>query len=112
MLFYQIVANRQTTYFVLDKDGSVFTDAIGDADGSKGRVTAAAIFQSNSRFCSTLPIIFMDSPNDTNAHTYGLRLRHTSSSTQTLILNQADDTTNNSTNSSMISSVTAMEVSA
>ena len=112
LLFYQIVANRQVTYFVLDKDGSVFTDAIGDADGSKGRVTAAAIYQSNSRFCSTLPIMFMDSPADTSSHTYGLRLRHTSVSTQTLILNQSDDSTNNSTNSSMISSVTAMEVSA
>ena len=86
--------------------------AIGDADGSKGRVTAAAIYQSNSRFCSTLPIMFMDSPADTSSHTYGLRLRHTSVSTQTLILNQSDDSTNNSTNSSMISSVTAMEVSA
>ena len=112
LLFYQIVANRQTTYFVLDKDGSVFTDAIGNADGSKGRVTAAATYGSNERFCNTVPIIFLDSPGDTNAHTYGLRLRHTSASTSTLILNQAEDTTNNSTNSSMISSVTAMEVSA
>ena len=54
---------------------------------------------------------FLDSPGDTNAHTYGVRLRHTSASTQTVYLNR-EDSTNNATNSTGISTVTAMEIAA
>jgi len=111
LLIYQIVANRQSNYVTIDKDGSVLTTAIGDASGGIGRVTAAGDYGNGVRYCNTIPIVFLDAPGDTNAHTYGVRLRHTSASTQTVYLNR-EDSTNNATNSTGISTVTAMEIAA
>ena len=87
------------------------TTAIGDASGGIGRVTAAGDYGNGVRYCNTIPIVFLDTPGDTNAHTYGVRLRHTSASTQTVYLNR-EDSTNNATNSTGISTVTAMEIAA
>ena len=111
LLLYQVVGSRECSFIAIDKDGSIMTNAIGDASGNIGRVTAAGDYTNNVRYQNTIPVIFLDTPGDTNAHTYGVRLRHSSSSTQTIYLNR-QDTTNNGSNSSAISTITAMEIAA
>jgi len=111
LLLYQVVGSRECSFIAIDKDGSIMTNAIGDASGSIGRVTAAGDYTNNVRYQNTIPVIFLDTPGDTNAHTYGVRLRHSSSSTQTIYLNR-QDTTNNGSNSGAISTITAMEIAA
>ena len=111
LLLYQTVTGQQVTYHQIDKDGSTLTTAIGDASGNRSRVTAMGDYTHGTYFSNTLPMIFLDTAGDTNAHTYGVRLRHSSSGTQTVTVN-GQETTNDNTVGISISTITAMEIAA
>ena len=111
LLLYQTVTGQQVTYHQIDKDGSTLTTAIGDASGNRSRVTAMGDYTHGTYFSNTLPMIFLDTAGDTNAHTYGVRLRHSSSGTQTVTVN-GQETTNDNTVGRSISTITAMEIAA
>tara|TARA_R100000353_G_scaffold77595_1_gene58702 strand:- start:312 stop:857 length:546 start_codon:yes stop_codon:yes gene_type:complete len=97
----------------LFKDGSVITDALGDADGNRTRCMNMTFAQNFGGEARTLPIDFIDSPSTTSAITYGVRIiffSGTASSTVYLNRSQSDD--NNVFRPRSISTITAMEVSA
>ena len=111
LLFYQIVANRQVTYFVLDKDGSVFTDAIGDADGSRTRATFGTQGFGPSDATDTSAINFLDSPSTTSQVTYKVRAR--AENPKTLYVNRGKEGDgDNSITSRFVSTITVMEIAA
>ena len=60
---------------------------------------------------NSLPLIFLDTAGDTNAHTYGVKVRHASLSTQDVFINRRVND-NVATNATAISTVTALEVAA
>ena len=111
LLIYQVTAGQLVSYLTITKDGSNLTNATGDASGNIARVTGKGDYTAHPYYMNSLPLIFLDTAGDTNAHTYGLKLRHASLSSQDLYLNRrvADNVASNAT---AISTVTALEVAA
>ena len=84
--------------------------AVGDAEGSRARVSAAqntAVVTAGQ----SVVITTLDTPNTTSATTYGVQLYNNAGSTQTLFLNQGTDTAQNDGGIlRTASSITAIEV--
>ena len=84
--------------------------AIGDAEGSRARVSAA-INTAVATGGQTAIITTLDSPGTIAAITYGVQLYNNSGLTRTLYLNQGTDTTTNSGGYlRTVSSITAIEI--
>tara|TARA_R100001126_G_C4810826_1_gene141771 strand:- start:37 stop:588 length:552 start_codon:yes stop_codon:yes gene_type:complete len=88
--------------------------AIGDARGSRIRQTFRSGASNNTNTGNNCFIYFLDTGiSTTSATTYGVRLDNLDNGTKTLYLNRDVSDQNSSTNgSSLISTLTAMEVSA
>ena len=98
--------------FIIYKDGSALTGAIGDTDGSRARVTGLTNQSGGSSYMAPLTANHLDSPSTTSAITYGIRLFNGSNDTQKLYINRSHSATNTSRFGRPVSSFTAMEVSA
>ena len=95
-------------FMFLYKNGAVSAN-IGDADGSRTRATAGfAIFGVQQAY--QLPFQYLDTPSNTNAHTYNIALRTGQTSTNTLYINRPHDQGNNQQHAYFASTITAMEV--
>tara|TARA_R100001086_G_scaffold149927_1_gene79670 strand:- start:68 stop:601 length:534 start_codon:yes stop_codon:yes gene_type:complete len=103
-------SNDNRNCILLYKGGSVLSNAIGDADGSRTRVSCAS-FNSATSFMSNLNINFLDAPSTTSATTYGIRLKHGRNNNATVFLNRASDQGSGSDRDVAASFITAMEVS-
>ena len=79
-------------YAILYRDGVALYGALGDAAGSRTRVTSLASYIPSANRPSTMTLEFDDVPNDLSAHTY--EVRFTSINTFTLRLNMLDTDTN------------------
>ena len=84
---------------------------IGDADGSRFRATAIG-YSDPDRQDSTQPLnaMFLDTPGSAGTFTYGVKIRHMSSATQTVYVNLFENDGNNAKIMRPISHFTLMEV--
>jgi hypothetical protein len=96
-----------SVYSFLHRDGSAI--AIGNADGSRRRVTSGVTISTLDVLVST-PANFLDSPNTTSAITYSIRLSHDSGSARTIFVNRSNTDTNAAGFARAVSSITLMEI--
>jgi hypothetical protein len=94
----------------LYRDGNP-TTFIGDADGSRRRVTTA-IGMTGGKISGGGSFFVVDSPATTSSVTYTLVPTNSAGSSQTIFLNRGNDDTNNSEGQRAMSSITAIEVAA
>jgi len=111
LLIYQVTGDIHCNYLTMTKDGSSLTNATGDASGNISRCTAKGDYTAHGYYMNSLPLIFLDTAGDTNAHTYGVKVRHASLSTQSVFINRRVND-NVATNATAISTVAALEVAA
>jgi hypothetical protein len=85
--------------------------ALGDAISNRRRMTSGTSNTETTQysFCGGM---FLDSPSTTSAVTYGIKLTHTSSNTQTIVVNNQNTSSTNDKFFVTISTLTAMEVAA
>jgi hypothetical protein len=85
--------------------------SIGDAAGSRGRVTSGVINDfANDQSLAPVSAGVLDSPNSTGALTYGIQLYGLGSST--FILNRPGVNNDNTTHMRTVSTITLMEIAA
>tara|TARA_B100000214_G_scaffold77157_1_gene51983 strand:- start:269 stop:874 length:606 start_codon:yes stop_codon:yes gene_type:complete len=111
LIIYQVTGDIHCNYLTITKDGSSLTNATGDASGNIARCTGKGDYTAHGYYMNSLPLIFLDTAGDTNAHTYGVKVRHASLSTQDVFINRRVND-NVATNATAISTVTALEVAA
>ena len=93
-----------------EQDGSQIDETVGDAAGSRTRVTGQHMNggdNNGGRFYMMAAEVNADS---TSSRTYNLAFRHTSGVTRTLYLNRTGDDTDNVHYGRSISTLTAMEI--
>ena len=95
------------------KSGSAISGAIGDASGSKQRVS----FPSESYWNDNMSVIsgeYLDTAGGTSAITYSVRLSHGNSSTKAILINRVPGSMESDDAQHMraISTITVMEVAA
>ena len=107
-------ATSENIFYKLFKGGSVLTGAIGDQLGSgRSRATAAAYFKGDDWSTIALPINYLDTAGSTSALTYTIALNLSSSATgKTIYVNRPASSSDNASYPTLISTMTAMEVSA
>ena len=86
--------------------------AIGDADGSRTRVTAGGFVSSGtSNVVVTMPsVTFVHTPNTTDSRTYTVRAINTRNATKTLSINRTEADANTENNTRAVSSLVIQEV--
>jgi len=89
--------------------GGSDTAALGDAAGSRSRVTTATYID-NTYSVSPLYPEYLDSPSSTSALVYSFHLKHSSGITRMFYLNQTEDSTDGQEYPRTISTITLMEV--
>ena len=102
----------QYYHFRFEKDGAEITDIVGDADGSRRRVTAHMDSQSDNSTGRTLTFTAQVSAGDTNSRVYNIALKHTSGTTRQMYLNRTYVDTDGQGYGRAISTITAMEIAA
>jgi hypothetical protein len=103
-------SSTDSVFITLFKNSSVITNATGNADGVRQRVTSGTIGGAGVRLNGSMTISYLDSPNTTSATTYDFRLSHGSAGARSVYLNRSDLNDNNSADSRAISTITLMEV--
>jgi len=95
----------------LADDGTLI--GIGDAAGSRGRVTAGghSTGSSSNRVVTMPHIHLVHTPGDTNAHTYTVRIINAFDDSATLYINRSLLDTNDLDSARSVSALTLMEVS-
>tara|TARA_R100000426_G_scaffold2111_1_gene3540 strand:+ start:29 stop:568 length:540 start_codon:yes stop_codon:yes gene_type:complete len=104
-------------FIYLYKDGSLISDAIGDASSTSGVARASFATSGNVLANMTHTNMYLDTAGGTSAITYSIRLQHNQNSTQTVYLNRSADNEASPVIASYIfaryiSTLTAVEVSA
>ena len=102
------VSDRQGV--VITRGGSTLTGAVGDASGSRQRVTAVGTDAGFSGGQGLASFTYLDSPASTSALTYGVNLLGTDSRTH--YVNRSQDDTNANSIYRTASFITVMEVGA
>ena len=107
-------ATEENIFYKLFKGGSALTGAIGDQLGSgRSRATAAAYFKGDDWATIALPINYLDTAGSTSALTYTIALNLSSPNTgKTIYVNRPASSSDNASYPTLISTMTAMEVSA
>ena len=67
--------NEAAVGFQLAKDGSVISGTIGDASGANQESGTMRFRQTNSNHAEDVSFMFLDTPADTSAHTYGVLMK-------------------------------------
>ena len=67
--------NEYAVGFQLAKDGSVISGAIGAASGNNQESGTFRFRQSSSNLAEEAAFMYLDTPADTNAHTYGVLMK-------------------------------------
>jgi hypothetical protein len=97
------------TFWVIYRDGSEISDALGDAAGSRRRVTFGK--QSLAELTNHMNFTFLDSPATTSQITYSIRAAHSAGSgTPTIYLNRGNADSDSIQIGRSICTVTALEV--
>lgn len=95
--------------YKLMRDGSDVTGAIGDADGSRARLTSGQFAGQNEQ-AGAASFEYLDSPSTTSAVTYGVRMHNGVATTKTIYVNRGVSGTDNSQIGRYISTITLWEV--
>jgi len=82
---------------------------VGDAAGSRKQESSGNL-ASEDYAVNTLALQFLDSPSTTSSVTYAVKLRHTSSLSQTIYVNRTAQDANDTFRARYASSITAMEI--
>ena len=91
------------------RDGSALAGSTGDAAGSRVRVTSSAGVE-RATALQAVVFRFLDAPGTTSATTYSVRLHHSGSGTQTVLVNRTSTDTDNNRFPRSASSISVMEV--
>ena len=67
--------NEAAVGFQLAKDGSVISGAIGDASGGNQQSGTIRFRQTSYNHAEDASFMFLDTPADTSAHTYGVLMK-------------------------------------
>jgi len=97
------------SFFTLVKDGSAINDFIGDAAGSRQRVSGGVDVPPATPGMST-SFTALDSPATTSSITYDVRISHNSSSTRTMHLNRGHSDGDFTGIARAASTITLMEI--
>jgi hypothetical protein len=107
------VSTNQTirsVYASLFRDGSLITEAVGDAASARQRATAGGATGDVSQ-TQVINFLFLDSPASTSALTYSVRLRSgRHDGNTTLVVNQSSADNNDERGTRTASSLTVIEV--
>ena len=113
LIFGQVCVNRELQgliNLVMVKDGSLLTGAIGDADGSRKRVTSAG-FSDGSTVLQTIPFSAVVTAGSTSQQQFTVGIMHDSGSTRTMYINRgSEDTPDNQYRYRGASMIQIMEV--
>jgi hypothetical protein len=93
---------------ILKRSGTAI--GIGDAAGSRARVTSMGWQGGNVHASDNVAFSHLDSPATTSAITYSIDVHNGNSSSRLLRVNQVTDTTDNSNNMRASSTITLMEI--
>ena len=93
----------------IGKDGSMFTQTIGDVSSNRGRYTVSATNPSTDMPVS-LPFHATVTAENTSERYYNLNFRHGSSSSRTIYLNRGSTDTDSFHYPRCISTITVMEI--
>ncbi len=97
---------------VFDKAGSVLSDAVGDASGSRKRVTALGSGADHAEYAPTINLTYLDTAGGTSAITYGIAINNPSSISRTVYINRSVTDANSQYGRRAVSTITAMEIEA
>lgn len=106
MLSFNSDSNR--VGIVLRRSGTAI--GIGDADGSRQRVSAGSHGDNDTAVVNHVGLNHLDSPSTTSSITYGIGLSHGSASNKTMYLNRGGSDANNCYRFRSASHITLMEV--
>jgi hypothetical protein len=95
---------------VLYRNGSIVTGAVGDASGSRKRVSSVAIDVGTDGVAAAVTFSFLDSPSSTDAQTYSIRLRHYSGADRVVYVNRSVSDADSGSSHRFASTITAMEI--
>ena len=109
---YWSEGSGQWYQFRFERDGADISGTVGDAAGSRFRITAQQDNQTDNTGGRTMTMIAQVSAADTNSRNYNIALRHTSGLTRTMFLNRTAGDTNHHGHGRGISTITAMEIAA
>ena len=112
LILYNIPTSLQALYVLLDKGGSVITDSTGDAASNRARMTSSRPYNSQDDYVGVISGNYLDTAGSTSALTYGIRLRHSSGSNQTLYVNRSGLDQDSAVIARTSAVITAMEVAA
>ena len=103
----------ENIWYRLFKGGSELTGSIGNQVGSnRKRATAGTYFKGDNWAISSIPINYLDTAGSTSALTYTPAFNQFSSSNKTLYVNSTASQTDSASYPTLVSTMTAMEVSA
>ena len=100
-----------TTGVTLYVNGSLNTESLGAADGSRGRCITAAFGNSTGGMTGICSFQYLHSPASTSAQTYSVRLRYFSGASGSVYLNRVQSDDNAQYRPRMASFITVMELS-
>ena len=95
--------------FILTRNGSIVTEATGDAAGSRRRVTSGS-FPTGSAGALQVPVTYLDAPNTTSQITYEFLIANGANSTQPHYINRSDQDTDAASRFRATSTITVMEI--
>ena len=102
-------SNDNRNHIILGRDGSVISNARGDANSSNQRVTCASFNQATS-YQSNINVNYLDTAGTTSSITYHIRLSHGRNSSATVYLNRAASEGSGSDRSRAASYLTLIEL--
>lgn len=98
--------NSVSVYPRLMRDSTAI--GLGDAAGSRRRITSNASFLDNNSNMTTIPFMYLDSPATTSATTYKIQV--SAQTTNTIYVNRTNDDSDSDVYPRAISTITVMEV--
>ena len=110
MINVDLAGQQYNIGVVFDKAGSVLTDAVGDADGSRKRVTALGSGADHDEYAPTINLSYLDTAGGTSAITYGIAVNNPSSITRTVYINRSVTDASSQYGRRAVSTITAMEI--
>ena len=110
MINVDIAGEQFNIGVVFDKAGSILNDAVGDASGSRKRVTALGSGADHSQYAPTINLSYLDTAGGTSAITYGLAVNNPSSISRTIYINRSVTDSNDVYGRRAVSTITAMEI--
>jgi hypothetical protein len=100
---------NQGVFCILTKGGSALSGAIADSASNRIRATSSGT-QINRYTMSSIPVLYLDSPNSTSSLTYGIAVGNFLGSAGTVFVNRVGDDLDVSNVSRAISTITVMEI--